>query len=87
MKKVLPLVLFFILGSQLKAQDTLYVKDSVIMDQKGNAIVFSSYNPEDGDDKRPSPYKTSWRKDGPITAGLIGLNVLGVYLVNKKKKK
>lgn len=35
--------------------------------------------------KRESPYKTSWKVDGPVTAGFIGLNVLGLNLIQNKK--
>ena len=33
----------------------------------------------------PSPYKTSWKVDGPITIGGIGLTVLGVTLIENKR--
>jgi membrane-associated phospholipid phosphatase len=82
MKKLFIAALLLVLGTNIIAQDTLYIKDSAIIDQQGNTVVYLSYADEV---KRPSPYKTSWKKDGPITAGLIGLNVLGVYLVNHKK--
>lgn len=34
---------------------------------------------------KPSPYKTSWKVDGPVIAGTIGLNVLGLNLIQNKK--
>jgi membrane-associated phospholipid phosphatase len=35
--------------------------------------------------KGESPYKTSWKVDAPVTAGFIGLNVLGLSLIKNKK--
>jgi len=32
-----------------------------------------------------SPYKMSWKVDAPVTAGFIGLNVLGLSLIQSKK--
>lgn len=32
-----------------------------------------------------SPYKTSWKVDGPVIAGTIGLNVLGLKLIQGKE--
>src|SRR5437868_6419326 len=85
MKKllVLPVLMAFGLG-KISAQDTLYAKDSAIMDiahSKSSGAV-SAYAP---DIKRVSPYKTSWKKDGLITLGLIGVNAGGLQLIRNKK--
>jgi membrane-associated phospholipid phosphatase len=81
-KLLLPTLLLMSFGS-LEAQDTLYVKDSAIYASNGTT-VFSSYA-EGTDVKRPSPYTVKYKRDIPINLGLIGLNVLGVYLVNAKE--
>ncbi len=84
MKKFLSLpVLLMLCVTNITAQDTLYVKDSVIYDTKGNSMVLSASS---GEVKRPSPYKVTLKKDGPIIAGLLGLNVLGVKLIANKKE-
>lgn len=80
MKKLLAIPLLLLACYSAEAQDTLYVKDSVITDG-GQADVYLSYS----DTKRPSPYKVTFKKDGPIIAGLLGLNVLGVHLIQNKK--
>jgi membrane-associated phospholipid phosphatase len=73
----------FLAGNSASAQDTLYVKVAAI-DTSKNTVVFSSYA-EEKDAKRPSPYTVKYKRDIPINLGLIGLNVLGVQLVNNKK--
>lgn len=35
--------------------------------------------------RNESPYKTSWKVDAPVTAGFIGLNVLGLSLIKNKE--
>jgi membrane-associated phospholipid phosphatase len=84
MKKFLSIpVLLMMCFTGVTAQDTLYVKDSVVYDTKGNSMVLSSYAEEV---KRPSPYRTTLKKDGPIIVGLLGLNFLGVKLIANKKE-
>jgi membrane-associated phospholipid phosphatase len=83
MKKLFIPVLMMLGITVVRGQDTLYVKDSVIYTSKG-AVVFHSYA-EGTDAKRPSPYTVRYKRDIPINLGLIGLNVLGVQLVNNKK--
>lgn len=84
MKKFMLLpALMMALFSQGFAQDTTYAKDSAILDLNTNTTAVLSYA---DDVKRPSPYKTSWRKDGWITLGLIGLNAGGLYLIQNKKE-
>ncbi len=82
MKKLLsiPVLLLFSLG-KLTAQDTLHAKDSAIYTAGENKMVLSAA----ADTKRPSPYKTSFRKDGPIILGLLALNAGGLYLIQNKK--
>src|SRR4051812_15525855 len=80
MKKLLIPVLLMLGVSVVKAQDTLYAKDSAVYTT--GTTVISSYA---ADVKRPSPYTVHWKRDIPINIGLIGLNVLGVKLVNDKK--
>src|SRR4051812_5489500 len=83
MKKLLIPVLMMLGSSVVKAQDTLYVKDSAAYTARNTKVV---NNYAAGTDvKRPSPYTIRWKKDIPINIGLIGLNVLGVKLVNDKK--
>ncbi len=45
-----------------------------------DSLVTSSYS-----SYKESPYKTSWKVDGPVTAGFIGLNVLGLSLIQNKE--
>lgn len=82
MKQLLALCSLFLCLVTARAQDTLYVKDSIVLDGKGRTIGYAAYA---DDTKRPSPYRTSFRKDGPITLGLLGLNVLGLQLIQNKK--
>ena len=44
-----------------------------------DSLVTSSFSSD-----KESPYKTSWKVDGPVTAGFIGLNVLGLSLIQNK---
>lgn len=83
MKKLLIPVLLLLGISSVKAQDTLYVTDTAIYAAKTNK-VYVSYS-ADGEVKRPSPYTVRYKRDIPINIGLIGLNYLGVTLVNNKK--
>lgn len=81
MKKLLSVSILMIIGvCSVRAQDTLYIKDSAVYN--ANTITIASYS---ADSKRPSPYTIKWKKDIPINIALIGLNVLGVKLVNDKK--
>lgn len=80
MKKLLAIPLLLLAFYSSDAQDTLYVKDSLVTNG-GQSEVYLSYS----DTKRPSPYKVTFKKDGPIIAGLLGLNVLGVHLIQNKK--
>lgn len=84
MKKIfvslLSVVYFF---SGVHAQDTLYVTDSAVYTSRA---AFNQAAAQIGNgEKRPSPYTIHWKKDIPINIGLIGLNVLGLQLVNNKK--
>jgi membrane-associated phospholipid phosphatase len=83
MKRLLLPALVMLCVNVVLGQDTLYVKDSAIYSSNGT-VVFSSYSDVAGS-KRPSPYTVKYKRDIPINLGLIGLNVLGVQLVNNKK--
>jgi membrane-associated phospholipid phosphatase len=86
MNKLLALPVLAMFCLTAKAQDTVYAKDSAVMDvsvNSGNTTTMSAYAPET---KRTSPYVTSWKKDGWITLGLIGLNAGGLYLIQNKKE-
>ncbi len=83
MKKLLIPVLLILGFSSLKAQDTLYVTDTAIYAAKTNK-VYVSYS-ADGNTKRPSPYTVRYKREIPITVGLLGLNYLGVTLIANKK--
>lgn len=85
MKKLFFLPVLLIWGlPETHAQDTLYAKDSAVMN-----VVLTNSNVEmqryAGEVKRSSPYHTSWKKDGWLTIGLIGANVGGLYLITNKK--
>jgi membrane-associated phospholipid phosphatase len=83
MKKllVLPVLMVFGLG-KVSAQDTVYAKDSAILDLAQSSTAMQAYS---ANVKRNSPYKTSWRKDGWITLGLVGVNAGGLHLIRNKK--
>jgi uncharacterized membrane protein YoaK (UPF0700 family) len=82
MKKLLAIAVLLVFGLSSRAQDTLYTNDIVVPVEKNDQVTILSYAE---DMKRPSPYKTSWRKDGWITLGLIGVNAGGLYLIQNKK--
>jgi len=82
MKPLMVLLLALVLGNA-QAQDTLIVTAATVHAGK-NMITLSGFT-KAGDVKRPSPYTVHWKKDIPINLGLIGLNVLGLQLVNNKK--
>jgi len=84
MKKFLAIAgLLVVCLGKSKAQDVQYSKDSSVM-AVNNTVTIANSNYA-ADVKRPSPYKTSWRKDGWITLGLIGVNAGGLYLIQNKK--
>jgi membrane-associated phospholipid phosphatase len=81
-------VLFVISSFVGKAQDTLYVKDSAVYSTTSAATTTTTtvtgYAANSGE-KRPTPYTIYWKRDIPINIALIGVNLLGVKLVNDKK--
>jgi membrane-associated phospholipid phosphatase len=83
MKRLFIPVLLMFGASAIKAQDTLYAKDSAVYSAT-NTTVIASYAANSGE-KRPTPYTVPLKRDIPINIGLIGLNVLGVKIVNNKK--
>jgi len=69
MKSTIILFLSLISTVPVFAQDTL------------SAVSGSSNNSY----RKDSPYKTSWKVDGPVIAGTLGLNVLGLSLIKGKE--
>ncbi|MCE3283624.1 MAG: phosphatase family protein [Chitinophagaceae bacterium] len=82
MKKLLFSALLVLGVMNVEAQDTTYAVDSNISVVQAPVVKYSSYA---ADTKRPSPYTTSFKKDGWAIIGLLGLNAGGLYLVQKKK--
>ncbi len=84
MKKLCIGLMVFI-SIRLNAQDSL----SVVKNDSATVISSAITTTDDNNTKKyysgSSPYTTSFKKDGPITLGLIGLNVLGLQLIQNKK--
>ncbi|WP_207531990.1 phosphatase PAP2 family protein [Desertivirga arenae] len=70
MKSTIVLFLSFILTIPVFSQDSTSVSNSISGQSSGKA---------------DSPYKTSWKVDGPVIAGTLGLNFLGLSLIKNKE--
>jgi membrane-associated phospholipid phosphatase len=76
-------LLFLLAVVTAHGQDSLFVKDSsVIVSTATPAPAISTSN---GPFAKPSPYRTSFRVDGPITLGAIGLTMVGYNMIVNKK--
>ena len=77
-------LLVLLLSAQLVfGQDSVSVsKDSTVM--AGTVVHTVSSPMPNGPFKKPSPYKTSFRVDGPITAAGLGLTFLGYSMIVNK---
>ncbi|WP_207421411.1 phosphatase PAP2 family protein [Desertivirga brevis] len=70
MKSTIILLLSLIVSLPVFSQDSISVSNSISGQSRGKA---------------ESPYETSWKVDGPVIAGTLGLNFLGLSLIKNKE--
>ena len=86
MKHLLLFITALIILNSGRAQDTVLIKtDSVTAVIHSNSLKTSGNIPVKQANYFPSPYKTSWLKDGLITAGAVGGTFIGYELLENKR--